>query len=142
VAEQLDPGSGSGGILRLLEIRDQHPAELAYDFRSRFNLSYLDIGDTVTYLETVQLVSILVKDPTSWLASVLYDWKQPVSREWAVLADVYDLLAMVNSKKKPKPFPRPWPTDGEGHIGRANQNPAEVKRRLELMNPKEKPDGR
>jgi hypothetical protein len=66
------------------------------------------------------------------------DWKFPVSADWQVAADTYDLLAIVNSKKKPKPYPRPWKSADENKIGSNKpQARAAVLSKLERMNPKE-----
>lgn len=32
------------------------------------------------------------------------------SREWLLMADLYDLTARAHYKK-PKPYPRPWPSE-------------------------------
>lgn len=116
-----------------------HPAEFAYDFRSRFNLSLFDIGYQVTYLEAIYLVSILWRDTSSWLQAANANWEYPVSREWIVAAHTYDLHALVNSgKKKPKPHPTPWLPNGVQKIGNKKQTRSAVIERLRLMNPKTK----
>lgn len=123
-----------GGIFRLLEIRDNHPGEFAYDFRSRFNLSAWEIGKTVSYLEAIYLVSILVKEPSSRLQAALNKWKYPVSQEWIAITHLFDLFAMANSKKKPKPHPTPWPDPNKTRIGSARSN-SYVLAALKHMNP-------
>jgi hypothetical protein len=67
------------------------------------------------------------------------EWKYPVSREWIVLSHVFDLLANVNSgKKKPKPYPAPWPEVGVNKLGgKTKQDRKTVIERLRMMNPKE-----
>lgn len=136
----MDPGRTCGGILRLLEILEAHPAEVAYDFRSRFNLSTEQIGDGVTYLEAIYLVAVLMRDPSSWLQAAESDWDYPVSREWIVLTHTYDLHAAVNSKK-PKPYPKPWPDENTTKIGSKRQDRNTVEARLEMMNPQEENNG-
>lgn len=128
--------SSSGGILRLLELVEAHPAEIAYDFRSRFNLSYTDIGVKVGWLEAVYLVAVLMKDPSSWLQAAVSEWEFPVSREWIVAVQTFDLHAAVNSKK-PKPYPTPWPNANTKKLGSKNQSRNDVLTALERMNPKE-----
>ena len=64
---------------------EAHPAEFAYDFRSRFNLSFEAIGSTVSLLEAVYLVAMLLRDPTSWLQAAhralrVLIWRSPVPR--------------------------------------------------------------
>ncbi len=136
----MDSGSRRGGSLRLLELLQTYTGEFAYDFRSRFNLSYQEIGFNVSLLETAYLVGELLKDPSSHLQAAVNKWSQPVSREWTVLVNLYDLIARVNSgKQKPKPYPVPWPRDGANRIGRTLKATREqVIERLERMNPKEK----
>lgn len=74
----------------------------------------------------------------SWFQAVLSEWKHPVTREWIVQAHTYDLLAAVNSKKPPKPYPTPWLADNAKRLGgKKKQSNADVLRHLETMNPKE-----
>ncbi len=73
--------------------------------------------------------------------AALAEWKYPVSREWIVLTHLYDLLATVNSKNRPKPYPTPW-SEKKGRLGgKKIQARSEVLRRLESMNPKEQDYG-
>lgn len=131
-------GSYTGGILRLLEIADEHPGAIRADFRSRFHISWEDAGDTYTWAEAIHLVSILLKDPTSWLAAEKNKWKHPASYEWMVLADQLDILIAVNSQKgKAKRTPRPWQDDGGERIGKVKANQETILRNLERMNKKE-----
>lgn len=133
----MDAGSLVGGSLRLLELIEEHPAEFAYDWRTRFGLSVEDIGTTVSYREACLLTTILLRDPSSWVQAVESKWKFPVSREWIVGAHTYDLLARVNSKNKPKPYPNPFPTRDEVRVGKTTKTRAEVRKILDWMNPKE-----
>jgi hypothetical protein len=103
-----------GGILKVLEIIGDHERALVYDFRDRFGLGLADIGTTVPWREVVHLVAILARDPSSWLQTSMRDWAHPISYDWAVLASIYDLLASVHSKTKPKPFQRPWSNRPDG----------------------------
>lgn len=52
---------------------------------------------------------MLLMDPSTRLYTALSGGKYPVSREWMVLADLFDLQAKSKSKRQPKPYPRPWP---------------------------------
>lgn len=132
----MDTGCTFGGILRLLELSATHTAEFAYDFRSRFNIGLNEIGERITYLEAVYLLSILLRDTSSWVQAAESDWDYPVSREWIVSSHIYDLLAAVNSKKKPKPYPTPWLADGAQRMGNKKQSRKSVIERLRMMNPK------
>jgi hypothetical protein len=106
-----------GGSLRVLEILKDHRRALVYDLRSRFGVGYEDIGTKVPWNELVDLVAVLVRDPTSWLQTSISGWKHPISYDWTVLAAMYDLHAQVHSKRTPTPFPRPWPD----HHGQNNR---------------------
>lgn len=134
----MDSGCTTGGILRLLELIQTYPIEFAYDFRSRFNLSFQDIGHKLTYLEAIYLTAGLMKEPTSTLQAAHNKWKHPASLEWIVSTQIYDLLAAVNSKNKPKPYPMPWPDRNKNTLGSTkDQNRSDVLDRLNLMNPKD-----
>jgi hypothetical protein len=131
----LDTGRTTGGIFRVLEFRENHPGALAYDFRTRFNLSAFEIGDTVSWLEAAYLISQLLQDPSSRLQAAVNKWKYPVTQEWIALIHIFDLLAMANSKKKPKPHPTPWGDANRNKIGGGNLTRQQVIQQLERMNP-------
>jgi hypothetical protein len=134
----LDSGCALGGILKLRELISEHPAEFTYDFRHRFNLSLEDIGVKITWYEAIRLTSILLKDPSSWVQASMSEWDYPVSRDWIALSHLYDLLAMVNSKRKPKPYPTPWPSAGTTRLKpKKAQDRSEVLKKLRMMNPKD-----
>jgi hypothetical protein len=135
----LDSGCVCGGICKLRELIEEHPAEVAYDFRSRFNITLDAIGVTVTWREAILLTSVLVRDPSSWICAAWSGWQYPVSREWIALAHTFDLHTAVNSRKgsKPKPYPNPFPKTSGERVGKTNKSFAEVRRILDWMNPKE-----
>ena len=137
MAHRLDSGRERGGICKLRELIEEHPAEIAYDFRERFNISYLEIGRTVTWKESVLLVAILMRDTHSWTQAAHSGWTYPVSREWIVGAHTYDLHAAVNSKRKPKPYPNPFPSKDVTKTGKTTLSFEEAKAVLDRMNPKE-----
>jgi hypothetical protein len=62
----------------------------------------------VPWDEVVYLLSVTMSDPTSWLQAAKHNWSHPIDYNWTIAAATYDLLAQVNSKNKPKPWPRPW----------------------------------
>lgn len=132
----MDSGGRRGGSLKVLELLQDHPIELAYDFRHKFNLSFQDIGTKITLLEAVMLIGGLMQQTDSMLQAKVSGWKFPVSREWSLLADIYDLLANANFKK-PKPYPVPWSSSQGTTIGSSKQSRSDVLKRLEAMNPKE-----
>lgn len=131
---RLDARGWLGGSLKVRELIADHPAELAYDFRSRFGISYQEIGVSLSYLEAAYLISVLVRIPDSWLNAAIQNWNYPVTQEWIVGAHTWDLLATVNSKKKPKPYPTPWKPAGEATIGKKNQSRRDVIKKLNAMN--------
>lgn len=69
------------------------------------------------YDEAFLLVQSLMSDPSSWLYAALVDWDYPVSREWLILADHFDLTHSAHSKRRPKPHPRPWPDTATRKVG-------------------------
>jgi hypothetical protein len=133
----LDTGRIPGGILRLLDYVQSHPKELAYDFRSRFQISFFEFGKSVSWAEAILLTASLMNDPSSHLQAAVNKWKHPVTYEWIVLTHVFDLLAMANSKRRPKPYPTPWPTKGKTRLGSNNKSRADVIKALRKMNPKD-----
>ena len=138
MANGLDSECATGGILKLLELKADHPAEFAYDFRSKFGISSEAIGDSVSYLEACYLVAMLMRDPSSWIAAARFGWNYPTSREWIVLQDLYNLTMAANSPKKPKPYPGPWETSKGKTVGKVgNHSQDKILARLEKKNPKE-----
>jgi len=127
----------SGGILWLLELAESHPSEIRADFRSRYNISWDDVGSTISWLEALHLVNMLLQDPASWLQASKSGWKYPVSQEWMLLAELFDLTHQVNSKNKVKPLVRPWPDPKAQRLGNAKHSRADILRNLDRMNKKE-----
>ena len=108
----MDTGCPTGGIIEVLQILEDYKPAFTYDFRARFGLGLDSLGDKVPWDEVVSLVAVLLRDPTSWLQTAKNDWQHPISYDWTIAAATYDLLAQVNSKRKPKPWPRPWGDSG------------------------------
>jgi hypothetical protein len=132
----MDAGRTNGGILRVLELAEAHPAEIRADFRTHFHISYDDVGKTVTWLETIYLVSMLMRNPESWLQAAHNGWKYPVDHNYMLLAELFDLTMRANSKTKPKPMPRPWPDQNAQRVGKPIHSRDAILRNLERMNPK------
>jgi len=79
------------------------------------------------------LVQGLLRDTRSWLFARVNEWEYPVSREWLVAVDQFDMFARANTPKKYqrslKPYPRPFQTS-KRYGGRRKNKPrtaAEVK---------------
>lgn len=80
--------------------------------------------------EAIRLISLLRRDPTSWVASELEGWDHPISREALILMDLFDLDHKVAAgKKTPKPHPgRPWKNRSVQRLGDvAGRTPDEVR---------------
>ncbi len=66
--------------------------------------------------EAYRLTVILTADPSTALAAAVNEWDAPRSREWFVLADLFDLTHQIawaqggGKGGKPKPYLRPWPS--------------------------------
>tara|TARA_R110000868_G_scaffold172824_2_gene408823 strand:- start:2384 stop:2692 length:309 start_codon:yes stop_codon:yes gene_type:complete len=98
----------------------------------------LELGDSYTYTEALYLTGILVRDTTSWVASAMQGWSYPVSREWIVMQDHYNMTLGVNTKKKQKPYPTPWEQSKGKTVGNTGErSQEEIIARLEKMNPKD-----
>lgn len=120
----MDPRSPSGGIIAVLQILEDYKPAFIYDFRARFGLGLGSLGTTVPWNEVVSLVAVLLRDPTSWLQTAKSDWQHPISYEWTLAAATYDLLAQVNSKRKPKAWPRPWADPSSNRLGKVTRRDA------------------
>lgn len=59
--------------------------------------------------ELIDLTHDLMSNTNSRLHAAVAGWDRPVSPEWIIAADTYDLLHASKSKRRPKPYPRPWP---------------------------------
>jgi hypothetical protein len=68
--------------------------------------------------EAVRLFRQLTRDWSSAVAASLAGWDYPLSREGIILADIFDLQHSSKSKKRPKPYPRPYGTDEQKTMGR------------------------
>lgn len=130
----MDTGGTRGGILWLLGVVEEHPAEFAYDFRSRFGLSIDDLGKTYSYREALLLCAVLMRDSNSWIQSAVNGWSTPVSQEWVMLVQQFDAYVAVNSKN-PKPTPMPW--QAAAVSGRPTVSQERVREILDSMRPKE-----
>ena len=106
--------SRTGGIAGLLNLIEEHPGALAYDWRVRFGLSLSAVFDgALTWHEAWLLTEQLLNDPTSHIAAALAGWDYPASRETLALADLFDLTVAVNTDKRKRGraerYTRPFP---------------------------------
>lgn len=88
----------------------EHRGAFEYDWRTRFQMSLKSIGQGMSWAEALRLTQILMEDPASQIAAATAGWQYPLSREGLAIRDLYDLQHRSKSRKKPKPYPRPWDT--------------------------------
>lgn len=100
-------GRQPGGIAGLLDLIDRHRGAFEYDWRTKFGLAF-DPPESMDWGEVYRLTLILLGDPSSHVAGSYAGWPHPVSREWLVLADLYDLQGRAKHGRKHKTYPRPW----------------------------------
>jgi hypothetical protein len=126
--------SGLKKLVELLVLFNENPAALAADFRSIFNLSIFDMGIKYTYLEAILLASKLKGMPNSYFQAYINKWDYPVSPEYIVLTEVYNIIKATNWDKKKgklKPYPMPYAKTVAGgkNIGKA----VEINKAKELL---------
>jgi hypothetical protein len=102
--------------------------------RQFFGVSIDTLGKKTSWREAVLLVAALLQMPESRLQATMSKWKHPVSREWILLRDIFDLQATAQAKKKPKPYPAPWKQNNGTTLGRADQPRGHVLKQLKRMN--------
>lgn len=103
-------GGHAGGIRQLLDLIEEHREAFDYDWRTRFSLPADVIGtDEMDWREAWSLTRTLISDGSSRLGATVAGWDRPWSPEAWILADLWDLLAAVNTerRRRPKPYPRP-----------------------------------
>jgi len=145
----VDRWCGAGGIRWLLDLIEEHPGPLEYDWRTRFGTPLASVGGVgMSWGEAFRLVGELLRDPSSHVAAALGGWDYPWTWEAAVTADLYDLTLTVNTSRKSKreSYPRPWPTvtpQGARRRGdAAGRDPDEVRALLARMRDGAIEDGR
>lgn len=62
----------------------------------------------MTYGEAIRLTRVLLVDPSTAVSASMAGWTYPLSREALALLDLFDLQHASKSKRRPKPYPRPW----------------------------------
>lgn len=119
----------AGGIFGLLGVVSEYRGALEYDFWFRFGTGLEVIGTGMSLTTAARLTKIIRSDPSSALAAAVEGWDHPVSREAAVLMDLWDLEAAKSGAKSPPRYPRVWAARGEqermGDVG--GRSPDEVR---------------
>lgn len=105
---------------------EAHRGAFEYDWRTRFHVALSTVGEAMSWGEAYRLVQVLNRDPSSAVSAAIGDWEYPVSRDALALMDLYDLQHMAKSKRKPKPYPRPWGT-GKRTFGRAGMSKKQLR---------------
>lgn len=78
------------------------------------------------------LLAQLGKNPQSQFTAAEQGWERPVSWEWLILADLYDLQRAKASKRRSRPYPRP--TTKRTKLGGSNKRRS-VKDLLSILRP-------
>lgn len=78
------------------------------------------------------LVQQLGSNPLSRFTAAEQGWERPVSYEWLILADLYDLQRAKASKRRSRPYPRP--TTKRKKLGGSNKRRS-VKELLSILRP-------
>lgn len=83
------------------------------------------------------MLAALFNDTESLFFVDYNKWDYPVSQEFLALADLFDLTFAANSKKRLKPYRRPFEIKNEGSekIGRTVQTKSDIEKILNKMNP-------
>jgi hypothetical protein len=95
-------------MIALRVLIDEHRGAFEYDWRTRFHLPLDAIPEAMGWGEVHRMALILAADPTSQVCSAISQWRHPLSWEGIALRDLYDMQHASKSKRKPKPYPRPW----------------------------------
>jgi hypothetical protein len=85
------------------------------------------MGEAVHHLLVDRLLRVATRSPSSVLYAARAGWDYPVSREWMAVADFIDAFYSANSKRKPKPYPRPWKDNNTSRLGKTSLSPAEAR---------------
>lgn len=132
----MDSRCKPGGIFRLREIIENHPVAISADFRSHYNLSIFELGETYSYKEGIYLTAALFNNTESLLFVEYNDWEYPASQEFLALADLFDLTFSVNSKKRNQRYRRPFKVnDNSQKYGKTKKSKQDVEEILNKMNP-------
>lgn len=124
-------GVDAGGILGLAGLIAGHQPETVADFRAIYGVSLW----AVPLAEAWDLVQMLMRDPASRLHAAVAGWEFPVSREWMALTDLFDMQLSSKSRRKQKPYPRPFEAGKKSRIGgtkKVRRTPAELRALLAL----------
>ena len=117
---------GPGGIQGLLELAESYPDEFVFELH-KLGYTPRDIGRRIDHVDADRLLRVSSREPSSWLFAVMNGWAYPVSREWLLAADHLDFFVASKSKRKPKPYPRPWKDKNTSRLGQTTLTPAQAR---------------
>lgn len=106
---------------------DAHQGAFEYDWRARFGKPLRVIGRSMSWGEALRLTRILSAETDSQVGAAIAGWSHPASRLDLTLRDLYDLQHQSKAKKRPKPYPRPWPDKTSRRFGRTRMTVAELR---------------
>jgi hypothetical protein len=134
-SKRRSPEHDVGGIFSLCRFVDEHEAALDYDLITRTRYTVNDIGGALSWRSLNSFIKYLGSD--SALAKDLgaqTGWEKVITTN-QILADIYDLLAVIASKKfikNAKPYPRPGKAENtERKIGKGALPLAEMRKWIE-----------
>lgn len=108
-------GGAPGGIVRLLDVVEEHRAALRFDFRDRFGLSLDDAGDGYTFGEAIDLALELLDEQGTRSHAAVRGWAYALSTTEQMLQHLVEMYAAWHrdTKKQPQPvtFGWPWPVE-------------------------------
>ena len=123
-------GDVPGGILGLCRFVDEHEAAIDYDLITRTRYTVDDIGGALSWRSLNSFIRHLTPDSALGRDLEKYTGWETTVKTNAILADIYDLLQVINAnlcglgskhptRKKIKPYPRPGKDDNnERKIGK------------------------
>lgn len=94
-----------GGTAALLAFVEEHRAALRFDFRHLLHVPLSEVGGSVSYGETLDLIVELLKETGSHLVAELAGMTRPLS--WADLSVITLTEAYLNAHRDPKKQPKP-----------------------------------
>lgn len=101
----------------LLAAIDEHRGAFEYDWRTRFGVALDSLPESMDWAEAYRLMAELCRDPASHVFVALTGWQRPTTDAALVLADLFDMQKSSKSKRRPKPYPRPWDKPRVQHGG-------------------------
>lgn len=88
----------------------------------------------MSWAECWRLTALLAADPSSQVGAAFAGWQYPVQRADLTMRDLFDLQHKSKTKRKAKPYPRPWDTTRSTRMGGTRgMTPADYHALMELQ---------